>query len=783
MGFRGKRGGGRFRGKKRGTISNVSQAQRHHFRQFGECHPSEIRGEVKKYTKVEDSVAAPTAKVEPVLESSSESEEETSYQQLISSIGQTAKDHFESSGEDADSGAQSGDDDIGDEDDVEDDDDDVADDDGSDVHEDGSNVDSNLDEDDVDEDIDHGSELEDASKSDSSSDGEENDRDEQKKTVKLLRTKRKRKLSECVSSSEGEEDKDNPEICLKESDPFSIHFERDLAEDVAEELSDKMKWEKEEIMMPGIGKAFLQRLKPDLLPKSDVSEKNLEKLNVKQRLCAQVQETNRTLCQMDESGGKLSTLQLSMFRVLNTYQDVQFPFRDLVNGEKLRLVYCLHALNHVLKSRSRIIAHNAKLKTKQTSGDEDYRDQGLTRPKVLIVLPFRQSALKVVDILTDLIKDQGKVTVSSRKRFKSEYGAENDEDFRKGLKPEDYEATFTGNNDDHFRIGISVSKKSLKLYSPFYSSDIILASPLGLRTVIGAEGEKDRDYDFLSSIEILILDQADIFLMQNWDHILHTFNHLHLQPKESHGVDFSRVRMWTLNGWSRFYRQTISLSSVFCPEINAVFNKHCYNYAGKIQFIRKPENGAICQIIAQLPQIFHRLECSSYNQLSDTKFNFFIKKLLPHHKDPVMSQTFVFLPSYFDFVRVRNYFKKEDVNFVHLNEYASDKGITRARCDFYHGKAHFMLYTERLHFYRRFKIRGIKHLIFYGLPQYPHFYYELCNMIKDPKRRTDCDNATCTVMYSKYDAQRLAEVVGSNRASLMLNSEKLVHMFVTGEDD
>ena len=84
--------------------------------------------------------------------------------------------------------------------------------------------------------------------------------------------------------------------------------------------------------------------------------------------------------------------------------------------------------------------------------------------------------------------------------------------------------------------------------------------------------DKKRDYDFLSSLELIIVDQADVYIMQNWEHMLHLFDHTHLQPQESHGVDFSRVTMWALSGWSKFYRQTLVFGDFETPEMNSLLS-------------------------------------------------------------------------------------------------------------------------------------------------------------------------------------------------------------------
>ncbi|XP_064159609.1 U3 small nucleolar RNA-associated protein 25 homolog [Anguilla rostrata] len=480
----------------------------------------------------------------------------------------------------------------------------------------------------------------------------------------------------------------------------------------------------------------------------------------------------------------VSPLQQELLGLMGSYRDVYFPeSAPLAEAPQVRSAYCLHALNHVLKANSRVLEHNTRLRERQAGDDHqgELRDQGLTRPKVLILVPFRDSALRVVQTLISLLEPRGrKMDVSNKKRFKDEFGEEPGDRPPTLTRPDDYHAVFSGNVDDHFRIGVSILRRSLRLYAPFYSSDIIIASPLGLRTVLGTEGESVRDFDFLSSIQLLVVDQADVFLMQNWEHVLHVMKHLNLQPLDAHGVDFSRVRMWNLNNWAQCYRQTLVFSAVQEPQINNILSKHCFNYRGQVAVKNLPKTGSICQVVVQLPHVFQRFSSDSFMD-QDARFRFLVDKVLPQYRDAVMGHTLIYVPSYFDFVRLRNHLKREEVNFASLCEYSKRAEVSRARHFFQKGDTQFLLFTERFHFYKRYRIKGIHNLIFYGLPTYAHFYSEVCNMLQAGASGEEA-SWTCTALYSRYDAQRLAAVAGADRAALMLRSQKAVHLFVTGED-
>ena len=82
------------------------------------------------------------------------------------------------------------------------------------------------------------------------------------------------------------------------------------------------------------------------------------------------------------------------------------------------------------------------------------------------------------------------------------------------------------------------------------------------------------------------------------------------------------------------------------------------------------------------------------------------------------------------------------------------------------GKAKVLLYSERAHFYHRYRVRGAKDVIFYSLPDHPEYFSELVNMVEvAPESR-----GSVTVLFHKYDSLQLGRVVGVRKAKSMLQA-------------
>lgn len=300
--------------------------------------------------------------------------------------------------------------------------------------------------------------------------------------------------------------------------------------------------------------------------------------------------------------------------------------------------------------------------------------------------------------------------------------------------------------------------------------------------------------DFLSSIQIVVLDGgAEMLQMQNHRHVHHVIKQLNLRPHNRESIDWSNVGGLYLNNLHRYTRQTILLSRFMASSLSAIFlsPQLAPNCRGRLLY-RGVYSGCFnqLQLSSSRQMLMQRVDRSSLNSSTtnsdgDIRFQYFVDVVLKriHHLisgSDSEGHVLCVVPSYLDFVRVRNHCHRTHLSFAACHEYINGGALTRARARFFHGQTKLMLVTERFYYYRRYQLRGSRHLIFYSLPLHAEFYIDFVRMCTEEVATTTKSKSSnpplMLTLYGSSDAHQLEMIVGTDRAASMLASKQALHV-------
>jgi hypothetical protein len=228
-----------------------------------------------------------------------------------------------------------------------------------------------------------------------------------------------------------------------------------------------------------------------------------------------------------------------------------------------------------------------------------------------------------------------------------------------------------------------------------------------------------------------------------------------------------------LDGKSNQVRQNMLFSSFITPEMNSLFHTLFTSCQGKVK-ITKPFVGTIQNIEANIPQLFHRVPSSDVQSQHDVRFDYFTRNILPllSPMNVQEKRTLFMIPSYFDFIRIKQYIKQSN-NESHTSSFISEY-TTRSKQDqqltrWKKNESRFLFISERFYFFRRPKIKNISHLVFYQPCLFDTFYNELID---------ECEEGgDVHVLFSQFDRDRLERVVGSGRVETMIQGAKETFLF------
>ena len=481
------------------------------------------------------------------------------------------------------------------------------------------------------------------------------------------------------------------------------------------------------------------------------------------------------------------------YKYLDSYKDVQVSWNNLEVRTQLMKIYLFHILNHILKRKEEIelndnidkiindtaitddqklnkelfrsheseflseyytkhvnpktklddsyanknfITYHKEIKEKYNNiNDKDeinIKDQGFTSPKVLILVPYKKHARIILEELINIFSNNNWKGITNKKKFKDEYS--------------EFDSM-----DDCFRMGINISffENKMKLYSPFDESDIILASPLGLKLANPSDSDKafknSKVYDFLSSIEIFLMDFSEVFIYQNMEHLNEILSFINKPPKNNQNiVDINRIKEVYANNYGEYLRQNIIISHFKCLDIDVSINDISKNINGKVLFDGPYENQTEL-IKKEFSEKYNYMNSKNYEiryefkilrdlkgeDDFDEKFNYFTKNIWQNLYESFEKHTIIFISSTFDYLRLKSFFKKKSKSVCYISEDTDKKDWQRNRLYFENGKYKFLLYNERAHVYKKINLKFAKNIFFYSLPEDPKIFNDLIHLI-DP---------------------------------------------------
>ena len=482
------------------------------------------------------------------------------------------------------------------------------------------------------------------------------------------------------------------------------------------------------------------------------------------------------------------------YKYLSNYKDIQVNWNDAEIRKNLMKIYLFHILNHLMKRKEEIelndnidkiintivMTDNQKInkelfrsheseflleyytkhvnpKTKlddsfnnkefityhkeiknsyenlENKDDINIKDQGFTSPKVLILVPYKKHAKIIMEQLIKLFSNENWKGITNKKKFLDEYS--------------EFDSM-----DDCFRLGINVSffENKMKLYTPFDESDIIIASPLGLKLAKPSDNDKSfknsKVYDFLSSIEIFLMDFSEVFIYQNLEHLNEILSFLNKPPKNNQNiVDINRIKENYANNFGEYLRQNIIISQFKCIDIDVAINDICKNINGKI-LLNGPYENQITLLKNEFEEKYRMLNSDNYEiryefkilrdlkkneEDFEEKFNYFTKNIWQNLYESFEKHTIIFVSSTFDYMILKSFFKKKSKSVCFISEDTDKRDWQRNRLFFEQGKYKFLLYDERAHFYKKINLKFAKNIFFYSLPEAPKIFNEMIHLI-DP---------------------------------------------------